>query len=155
MSSETAIPGQTPHQGMSKGAKVALIVVSVVVVLVVIIGGIICAKREALMKVGCNVVVLEVKKQLNENPVEGIDTVAVNKLVDDFMVKLNDSELDLERYGFFFGQIREIIDDKQVDATEAKQFVQSMIDYFPELEETMPSVPVEESDISIDSVDSM
>lgn len=155
MDSNSTVPGQTARTGMSKGAKVTLIVVSVVVILIAITLGVIWAKKDALMKVGGNMMVLQIKKSLNDNPVEGIDTVMVNNVADAFTAKLDETELDAERFGFFFQQLTDIVGDEQVDSIEAAQFVQSMIDYFPELEGIVPTQPVDGADIPIDSTDSM
>jgi len=138
MASEMAMPGQEPKKGMSKGCMVALIVVGVLVLMVIIAGSICYMKKDELMKAGIRMMVNPIQHELMDNPVEGVDTVVVNCVADAFLAKLETSEIEMERYGHFVQMVQGLMEDKVIDADEADQFVQGMIDYYPELEELLP-----------------
>ncbi len=139
-------------KGMSKGCLIALIVVGVLVLLLVIVGITCYLKREDLAKYGAVTLINSVKTELNNNPVEGVDTVRVNAVAEAFVEKLQDSKLDFEKYGQIMQSIQAIMTDKTVDSDEAEDFVQAMIEYFPELEEMAPIEQIEDSTVTEDSL---
>ena len=135
MADQINVPGGTKKKGMSKGCMIALIVVGVIAVLVIAAGVVCYVKKDALMKVGVVTMVNSIQKELVDNPVEGVDTVQVNRVSEIFVQKLNEEELDMQRYGVFAQEIQGIMSDQVIEAAEAERFVQAMIDYFPELGE--------------------
>lgn len=139
-------------KGMSKGLLIALIVVGVVVLLVVIAGITCYLKREELVRYGAVISINSVKTEVNDNPVEGVDTVRVNAVADAFVEKLQESKLDFDKCGRFVRTVQAIMSDKKVDSDEAEDIVQAMIEYFPELEEMAPIEYLEDSTVTEDSL---
>ncbi|MCK4606569.1 MAG: hypothetical protein KAU35_04645 [candidate division Zixibacteria bacterium] len=135
MADQINIPGGPKKKGMSKGCMIALIVVGVLAVLVIVAGVVCYVKKDALMKAGGVTMVNSIQKELVDNPVEGVDTVQVNRVSEAFVQKLNEEELDMQRYGVFAQEIQGIMSDQVIEAAEIERFVQAMIDYFPELGE--------------------
>ena len=122
-------------KGLSKGCLIALIVVGVLA-LMVITAGIVCyAKRDALLKSGGSVMVGSFKAKLMENPIEGVDTVEVNRVGDAFLLKLEESELDFAKYSLFAKEVQYVTGRTDIDSVKVEQFIQAMIDYFPELQD--------------------
>ncbi|MDH4156572.1 MAG: hypothetical protein OEW00_04785 [candidate division Zixibacteria bacterium] len=126
------------RKGMSKGCLIGLIVLAVVIVLVVIAGIVCYSKRDELMKFGMATMVTGVKTELASNPVEGIDTVAVNAMADAFIEKMNTSVLEPEKMALFGQTVQGIIGDQVLDSAEVFMFIKAMVAYYPELEELMP-----------------
>ncbi len=130
---------------MSKGCLIALIVVGVLLLLVIIAGITCYLKKDELVKYGTTTMVTGIKTKLNDNPVAGIDTVRVNAVADAFIEKFNEAEIDYTRYGALSGELQEFVADDEIDSMDAERFVQAMIEYFPELEELVPAVEIEDS----------
>jgi hypothetical protein len=137
--------GEVPKKKMSKGCLIALIVVGVLLLLVIIAGIVCYLKKDELVKYGTTALVTSIKTDLNENPVAGIDTVRVNAITDAFIEKLNESEVDYTKYGRFGQTLQSFQFDEVIDSMEAEQFVRAMIEYFPELEQLVPAVEIEDS----------
>ncbi|MEA3296275.1 MAG: hypothetical protein U9R56_00240 [candidate division Zixibacteria bacterium] len=120
-------------KGLSKGCFVSLIVVGVLAVMVIAAGIVCYVKKDALLKSGSIAMIGSFKTQLGDNPVEGVDTVEVNRIADAFIQKLQESELDLKKYGHFAQEIQSMVGSTEVDSVEVEQFIKAMTDYFPEL----------------------
>lgn len=130
--------GQLEKKGMSKGCMVGLIV-GIVLVVIVLGGGLVCWHyKDAIVKVGVVTMAQGIKGELNKNPVNGVDTVRVNKVTDAFLAKLETDEAQLEQLSVFAQSVQTLMADQIVDAEEADQFVQLMIDFYPELGELVP-----------------
>jgi len=130
---------------MSKGCLITLVVAGVLL-LIVVIAGITCyLKKDELVKYGTTTLVNTIKAELNNKPVPGVDTVRVNAVADAFTKKLNESKLDIEKAGRFGQTIQSFQSDHEIDSAEAGQFVQAMIDYFPELQELVPEPETEDT----------
>ena len=142
---------EVQRKGMSKGCLIALIVVGVLLLMVVIAGITCYLKKDDLARYGAATLVNSIKMELADNPVEGVDTAQVNAIADAFMEKLNESELDYNKYGRFMQAVQAISSEKAVDSAEAEQFVRAMIGYFPELEELLPVEEIEDSTAVEDS----
>lgn len=137
--------GEVQKKGMSKGCLIAIIVVAAVL-LVVIIAGVTCyLKKDELARYGAVTMVNQIAVKLNNEPVEGIDTVTVNAVTAGFVQRINESELDYDKYGEFFKTIQAMHSDDKIDSTEAVLFMQAMIDYYPELEDLIPETEEEDS----------
>jgi len=131
-----ALPSE--KKGMSKGCLVALIVV-IVLVVIVVGAGLVCWKyKDRIMTASTVAMVRAITTELNENAVEGVDTVVVNQVSEAFIARLDREEMDLQRFQAFAQEIQFIMADKQVDAEEADQFVSLLVEYFPELEDLTP-----------------
>jgi len=121
-------------KGMSKGCMIALIVVGSVAVLIAAIAITCWMKKDDMARYGARMVVSDFKTKIAEAPIEGIDTVEVNSIVDSFNVLLDSTELRLDDFGTFFQRIQSIAADKAVDSVEVILMMNAMIEYFPELE---------------------
>lgn len=156
MNQQMTPPGVQPEKkGMSKGCLVALIVGLVLLVLVVGAGLVCWYKKDAFLKAGTVTMVNSITAELANNPVEGVDTVLVNQVASGFITKINESEIDLQQFGQFAQDIQRLMDDKVVDADEADQFIDMMVDYYPELRDLLPpeDEPVEDTTVVIDSLE--
>ena len=138
-------PQQQQRKGMSKGCLIALIVIGVVVVLAIIAIVVCYAKRDELVKYGTAQLVGGVKAELAKNPIEGVDTVQINALSDAFIERFEAAEqIDYAKYGDFARKIQAIMEDKTLDSAEVGQYVQAIVDFYPELREMIP--PAETTD---------
>ncbi len=140
---------------MSKGCLVALIVGLVLLVLVVGAGLVCWYKKDAFLKAGTVTMVNSITAELANNPIEGVDTVLVNQVAAAFITKTEESEVDLQQFGQFAQDIQRFMDDKVIDADEADQFIDMMVEYYPELGDLLPpeDVPVEDTTVVIDSLE--
>ncbi|MFQ6007500.1 MAG: hypothetical protein ACE5K8_00965 [Candidatus Zixiibacteriota bacterium] len=143
---------EVQKKGLSKGCLIVLIVVGALVLLLVVVGIVRYVKKDDFARYGAATLVNTVKSELQENPVEGVDTVQVNAVADAFLEKLNQAELDYNKYGRFMQSIQSIPSDEKVDSAEAEAFIQAMIEYFPELEQMLPVEEIEDTTTAEDSV---
>ncbi len=79
----------------------------------------------------------------------------MNQVAAAFITKTEESEVDLQQFGQFAQDIQRLMDDKVVDADEADQFIDMMVEYYPELGDLLPpeDVPVEDTTVIIDSLE--
>ncbi len=140
---------------MSKGCLVGLIVGLVLLVLVVGAGLVCWYKKDAFLKAGTVTMVNSITNELTNNPVEGVDTVLVNQVAAAFIAKTEESEVDLQQFGQFAQDIQRLMNDKVIDADEADQFIDMMVEYYPELGHLLPpeDEPVEDTTAVIDSLE--
>ncbi|MDH4034997.1 MAG: hypothetical protein OEV80_14490, partial [candidate division Zixibacteria bacterium] len=135
------------------------LIVGIVLIVIVVGGGLVCWwKFDDIKKAGVETFVEGIRTQINNNPVEGIDSVRVNTLADGFLAKLETDEVTFEQMGPFVQSLQHIMDDKAVDADEAAVFVQAMIDYYPELADLVPAEDatqeaIEDTTVVIDSLE--
>lgn len=138
---------EAKKRGLSKGCIVGIVIASVLIVLVVV-GGFLCyANKDALIKMGMSTVVSGIKVQLAENPIEGVDTETFNAVADRFMEKLDaDEELDPDKMQAFALQMQAVGQDMDnLSADDVNNFMNAMVDYYPELRDLLPvEEPVEE-----------
>ncbi len=138
MNQEMRPAGPPEKKGMSKGCLVGLIV-GIVLIVLVVGGGLICwYKKDAIMKVGVVTMVNGIRTELQKNPIEGVDTVYVNKIADAFLAKLENDEVSMEKMGALAQSIQMIMQDNAIDADEADDFVRLMVEYYPELGDIAP-----------------
>jgi hypothetical protein len=130
--------------GMSKGCLIALIVAAVLIVLIIVAMFTCYKNKDKIMKFGVTTLVAGVKQMVAENPIDGIDTVQVNALSDSFSERLNAEEIDPERFSIFFQRIQNIANDKVIDSIEIVEYMDAIVEYYPDLEYLME--PVEEID---------
>lgn len=131
---------------------IALIVVGVLLLLVIIAGTTCYLKKDELVKYGTTTMVTSIKTKLNDNPVAGVDTVRVNAIADAFIEKFNEAEIDYPKYEPLSGKLQEFMSDEEIDSTGTERFVQAMIEYFPELEQLLPAVEIEDSTYLEDTI---
>ena len=143
---------EVQRKGMSKGCLIALIVVGALVLLLVIAVIVCYAKKDDLARYGAATLVNAIKTEMRKNPMEGVDTVHVDAVADAFLDKLNENKIDYNKYGRFMQSVQSIPADEKVDSVEAEQFIQAMIEYFPELEELLPMEEVEDTTTAEDSI---
>ncbi len=131
---------QPMKKGMSKGCLVSLIIVGALVVMVVIAGVTCYMKRAEIAKFGVKTMVTGLKTQVNDNPVEGIDTAMFNAVSDAFLVKLEQTELDVEKLGQLAQTIQPMISDEAIDSAEAVWYLEALVEYYPDIGEFLPEV---------------
>ena len=142
---------QPMKKGMSKGCLIGLIIVGALVVMVVIAGVTCYVKRAEIAKFGVKTMITGLKTQVNDNPVEGIDTATFNAISDAFLVKLEQTELEVEKLGQLAQTIQPIMSDQAIDSAEAVWYLEALVEYFPDLGELMPEV--EEGQDSVEVLD--
>ncbi len=129
----------TQKKGLSKGCLVALIIAGVLLVIIIIAGVTCWYYKDDLARMATGTAIDGIKTTVAENPPEGVDTVQFNALTDAFMVKLNEGQLDYEKYGVFMQAIQGVVGDEEITAEEADRLCDAMIDYFPDLADMVPS----------------
>lgn len=144
---------QMQKKGMSKGCMVALIVVGVVVVLIMAMAVTCWMKRDDLARFAVRTLIESSKTQLAENPDDGIDSERFNAMADAFMMRMDSTELDYVKYQAFLEKIKEIPGDQVVDSTEVVLFMESMAEYFPELEEMLSRLEIESNETTSDTTE--
>ena len=126
---------------MSKGCLISLIIVGALVVMVVIAGVTCYVKRAEIAKFGVKTMITGLKTQVNDNPVEGIDTAMFNAVSDAFLVRLEQTEeVDIKRLGVLTQTIQPIMSNKAIDSAEAMWYLEALVEYYPDLEEFLPEV---------------
>jgi hypothetical protein len=129
----------TQRKGMSKGCLVALIVVGVLLLLIIIAAIVCYVQKDELMKYGATEIVREVKKFAAENPQPGVDTTEVNAVADSLIGRLQtEQKVDLQKLGPFVQDVQHIRDDGKLDSTEARMFIQSAVNMYPDLAGKLP-----------------
>ncbi|MDF1544322.1 MAG: hypothetical protein P1R58_04375 [bacterium] len=134
-----------PKKRMSKGCMVGMIVAGVLLIMFIAAAVTCWLKKDDLAKFGAVTLLDGVKSTLAQEPVAGLDTAQFNALADAFKLKLNESELDYEKYQVFFQSIQTIPSDEKIDEDEAWIIVDGMIEYFPDLEDYRPEPMIQES----------
>ncbi len=142
------IPQPEPKKGLTKGCTIALIVGGVVVVILAGIIILIMMKGEKwAYKMAANTE----RTMLMAKPIDGIDTVAVNKVTDEFLKKLEVGEVDSEKMMPFGSFVRQYATDTKIDSAEAVAYVNAMIECFPELAELYQPVVTIDTTAVIDT----
>ena len=150
MNQEMNPMGQPEKKGMSKGCLVGLIV-GIVLVVIIIGGGLVCWwKKDAILKIGVVTITQGIRTELNTKPVDGVDSVYVNKVADAFLAKLETDEIQLEQMAAVLQSLQTIMADQTVDAEEADQFIEIMVDYYPELKELTPPEDIVEDTTAVE-----
>jgi hypothetical protein len=121
---------QPEKKGLSKGCTVALIVGGILVVIVAAAIILVVLKGEKwAYKMAAN----SERTWLMTTPVDGIDTTAVNRVADAFIAKVDAGQFESEQMLPFGEFVREQATDSKIDSAEAVDFVNAMIECFPEL----------------------
>jgi len=140
---------QEGSKGMSKGCLVALIVLAVVILLVVIAIVTCYYKKDDVIRYGATTVVEKVKETMTAAPQEGVDTTVVNAVADKFIEQIkSEKKLDMQKIGALIQSLQSIPGDKKVDSDEARQFINALTDFYPDLKDLtnkITPVPVEDS----------
>lgn len=126
---------QAPKKGMSKGCLIAIIVAFVLIALFVLVAYL---YYEDFAKWGTVQLVSSSKVMVAEHA-DKIDTTQFNAVVDKFIEKFNNEDIDMERFGAAFQNLQGIVADEKISEDEAKTFMQMMIDYYPDLAELAPT----------------
>ncbi len=131
--------GPTAKKGMSTGCIVALVIVGVLIILIVVAGLVCYMKRGDIVAYGVNAMVDEVRNKAAQDVQPGVDTVAVNRVTDAFIARVNsEEEVNAERLAVLIQDIQPIVADNVVDSAEAEDFMLSMAEIYPELEGQLP-----------------
>jgi len=129
----------TPKKKMSKGCMVGLIIAGVIVVLVIAVVIIGYAYRDNIAKIGVVTVVNQVKTKLASEPVEGVDTVRFNTLVDSFLVRFDSDSLRSEAVQELLPALQTASSSDRT-ADDISNVEQAIITYYPELENIYQSM---------------
>jgi len=136
MTDQVNVPGQpSGKKKMSKGCLVAIIIVGSIIVLGSIGIGYVCMNPDTIVTAGARYMVVEMKNELANNPVEGVDGDRFNKVADAFNVKMDEPEQDLEKLGLFAQAAGGIVQDQPYTAERVEDFVIAMVACYPDLEE--------------------
>ena len=132
------IPQVEPKKGLTKGCTIALIVGGVVIVVLAGIIILIMTKGERwAYKMAANTE----RTLIMAKPIDGIDTIAVNKVADQFLKNLEIGEVDSEKMIPFGSFVTQFATDTKVDSAEAVAYVHAMIECYPELAELYQPAP--------------
>jgi hypothetical protein len=142
------IPQIEPKKGLSKGCTIALIIGGIV--LVVLAGTIILIMTKG-EKWAYKMAANTERTLIMAKPIDGIDTVAVNRVADQFLKNLEVGEVDSERMIPFGSFVTQFATDTKVDSAEAVAYVQAMIDCYPELSELYQPLQVIDTSAVIDT----
>ncbi len=142
------MPQTEPKKGLTKGCTVALIVGGVVVV---VIAGIVLLLMFKGEKWAYKMAANTERTLIMSKPIEGFDTVAVNKVAGEFLKILESGEVVTEKMLPFAGFVQQFATDTKIDSTEVAAFIQAMIDCFPELAEFYQPVKPNDTTSAIDS----
>jgi len=128
-----------PRKGMSKGCLVALIITGAIVVVVIILMVTCYIYKDDLAKMAAGTLVNGLKAELAKHEYPDVDTVQFNSLADDFIEHLEEQEpLDFQAYGVFMGTLQAVMNDKKFAADEVVPVQEAFVEYFPELEGSLP-----------------
>ncbi len=132
-----------PRKGMSKGCLIALIVAGVLLLLMIIIFGLICANRDKIVQAGTKYVVLQMKVQVVQQKVAGLDTVQFDMLVDSFVARVDKAPLTEAQTMQISTDLRAFSASKPVDSAAVKAVIDLMIKCYPDLEPYRPGPKTE------------
>jgi len=125
----------TQKKGMSKGCLVGIIIAAVLVVIAIIGVALIYFYMDDIGKFGVVTLADGIKTEIAENPVEGVDSVRVNAVIDAFVKRVNEAEDDnLVTLSAFMQTVQTVISDRKVDADEVEVTMNAMIDVYPDLD---------------------
>lgn len=125
----------TQKKGMSKGCLVGIIIAAVLLVIVIVGFFLVYNFKDEIGKFGAVTLAQGIKTELADKPLEGVDTVKVNAVVDAFVAKVNaDSTDNLVTLSAFMQTLQTVIADKKIDADEVDKAMDAMIDVYPDLD---------------------
>ncbi len=132
--------------GMSKGCLVGLIIAGVLLVIVIVGIVLVVAYKDDLGKMGAVTVANQAKQMVADNPVEGLDTVQFNAVVDAFAEKTTaDSTVDLESLAVFMQSLQTYVGDGEVSASDAESIQEAIIGIYPDIADLLPTQELEEA----------
>jgi hypothetical protein len=120
-------------KGLTKGCTVALIIGGAVIVLIAVVVILIVANRDKVARWAFVSAVNTERALIMANSIDGIDTVVINKVADEFIKNLEVGEVDPEKMTPFGDFVAQYVKDMKVDSAEAVAYVQAMIECYPEL----------------------
>ena len=124
---------QPEKKGLSKGCTVALIIGGVVVVLILVFVILIFVKGKDVAKWAFVQAIDNEKNLIMQNQIPGIDTAAVNSVAGRFKQKLESPDFQFDQVMSFQAFVQKYVTDVKVDSAEAAQFVEAMIECYPDL----------------------
>lgn len=129
---------EVQKKGMSKGCMVGLIVGLVIVIIVAALMVTCYMKKDELAKFGTVTLLNGAKATLSESPLESVDTVKFNGVVDQFMEKFNnEEELDYEKAAKLFALMQSVPANKKVDSTDVSMILDAIFTYYPDMEQSV------------------
>jgi hypothetical protein len=134
---------QPEKKGLSKGCTIALIVGGIILVAVVALIITLFVKGKDVAKWAYVQAVESEKALIMNSNLSGIDTVAVNKVADGFKAKVESADFEFDQVLSFQSFVQQYVTDAKVDSTEAAQFVNAMIECYPDLSDLYsPEIPM-------------
>jgi hypothetical protein len=125
----------TPAQkkGLSKGCTIGLIVGGIILVLVVAVIILIIAKKDDLAAWAYSKAVIHEKTLIAKSEIPGIDTVEVNRIADEFLIRVDTARYTQFELNPFMLFVQEYGTDEKMDSAEAVAFLNAMVESFPDL----------------------
>ena len=129
-----------PKKGMSKGCLVGIIIAAVLILLVISFFVIAYVYKTEIVKFGTSMTLNSSKMMLAESNVEGVDTTAYNKIIDDFNKELEADTISrgAEADSINFVQISNIFTlaqsvmvDKKIDSAEVTTLLTALYNQYP------------------------
>jgi hypothetical protein len=125
--------------GLSKGCIVGLIIAGVLLVIVVTVVVLLWVYKDEAVKIGATAITTQMKQVVVKTPVEGVDSVQVNRIVDAFVAKVKaDEKPDLQGLALFIQQVNPLVSDGQVTAADFAVISESMVRAYPDLKDLLP-----------------
>jgi hypothetical protein len=125
--------------GLSKGCIVGLIIAAVLVVIVVTVVVLIWVYKDEAVKMGASAIATQMKQVVVKTPVEGVDSVQVNRIADAFVAKVkSDEKPDLQGLALLIQQVSPLISDGQITAADFAVVSEGMARAYPDLKALLP-----------------
>lgn len=147
-----------PKKGMSKGCLVGIIIAVFLVLLVAAFFLIAIFYKTEIVKFGTSMSLNSSKQMLAESDVSGIDTVAYNKIIDEFNMKLEADTMELDEVSDsirfvdisnVFSLTQFVMEDKTIDSAEVEKLILALVNKYPDL------VPESPDSLELEMIDSL
>lgn len=137
MEQQPNMPPQAPPKGkgMSRGCLIGLIALGVLLVLIIGAGITCYVLRDEMGKSAAIFMINEIKQEVAVDPPSGVDTTHFNRVMDEFLARMQADSLNLQKLGTFFQTIQSVPEDSKVDSAEVQLLIDAMINYYPSLED--------------------
>jgi hypothetical protein len=125
-------------KGMSKGCMVGLIIGLIIVIIVAALMVTCYMKKDELAKYGVETMLVGAKTSLAAEPINGIDSVKFNALIDQFVEQFNSEDtLDYAKAAKILGLIQTVPVDSKLDSLELPLLLDAMFTYYPDMDQSV------------------
>jgi hypothetical protein len=132
------------------------LIVGGIILLLIVVALITCyVYREDIMKMGAATAIRGLQTQITENAPEGVDTTRFNEMTEAFVARVNEDELDAEKYAAFFGVVQDLMSKQEFTAEDVRAVEDAMIQYYPELEEYRQALPGDGDEALMDTLEAV